>query len=139
VQSQHCPGIYAGVGKASSASVAASFRTSFSGIKLGIIVSICGAIPLGTDDEREILLGDIIISTGLIQFDFGRQHPTKVVGKDTLQDNLGRLNTEICAFLAKLLKIDKMYPIKRTCRTHQRGHCELDIIISRCFDRVRIR
>src|SRR5271154_3167293 len=36
---------------------------------------------------------------------------------------------------------DKMYPIKRPCRTHQCSHYELDIFISRCFDRVwwRIR
>jgi nucleoside phosphorylase len=91
-----------GIGKASSASVAASFSTSFPGIKLGIVVGVCGGVPFGTDDEREILLGDVIISKGLIKFDFGRQYPNRLVRKDTLQENLGRPSAEIRAFLAKL-------------------------------------
>ena len=91
-----------GMGKASSASVAASFHTSFPGIKLGLVVGICGGVPFGFDEESEILLGDVIISTGLIQFDFGRQYSNRVVKKDTLQDNHGRPSAEIRAFLAKL-------------------------------------
>jgi nucleoside phosphorylase len=55
-----------GIGKANSTSVATSFRTSFSRIKLGIVVGIYGGVPFGTDDEREILLSDVIISKGLI-------------------------------------------------------------------------
>src|ERR1700722_5459333 len=94
----HLPGI----GKANSASAAASFRTSFTGIKLGIVVGICGGIPFGKEDGGEVVLGDVIISTGLIQWDFGRQYPDRVIRKDTLQDNLSRPNTEIRAFLAKL-------------------------------------
>lgn len=91
-----------GMGKVNSAGVAAGFRTSFPGIKLGIVVGICGGVPLGTDDEKEVLLGDVIISTALIQVDFGRQYPNKAVRRDTLQDNLGRPNAEIRAFQAKL-------------------------------------
>jgi hypothetical protein len=36
------PAYMPGTGRASSASVAASFRSSFYGIKLGIIVGVCG-------------------------------------------------------------------------------------------------
>ncbi|EHK22152.1 uncharacterized protein TRIVIDRAFT_28197 [Trichoderma virens Gv29-8] len=91
-----------GMGKVNSANVAAGFRASFPGIKLGLVVGICGGVPVGRDDEKEVLLGDVIISTALVQFDFGRQYANKVVRKDTLQDNLGRPNAEIRAFLAKL-------------------------------------
>ncbi|KAL6881283.1 hypothetical protein J3F83DRAFT_46937 [Trichoderma novae-zelandiae] len=91
-----------GMGKVNSASVAAGFRASFPGIKLGIVVGICGGVPLGTDDEKEVLLGDVVISTALVQFDLGRLYANKAVRKDTLQDNLGRPNQEIRAFLAKL-------------------------------------
>lgn len=93
-----------GMGKANSASLAASFRASFSGIKVGLVVGICGGVPVprGIDDETEIILGDVIISTGLVQFDFGRRYLDKVVRKNTLEDNLGRPNREIRAFLAKL-------------------------------------
>lgn len=66
------------------------------------MVGICGAVPTGWDDETEILLGDVIVSTGLVQYDFGRLYPNKVVRKDTLQDNLGRPNHELRAFLAQM-------------------------------------
>jgi nucleoside phosphorylase len=91
-----------GMGKVNSANVAAGFRASFPRIKLGLVVGICGGVPNGTDDEKEVLLGDVIISTALIQFDFGRQYENKAVRRDTLQDNLSRPNAEIRAFLGKL-------------------------------------
>jgi nucleoside phosphorylase len=55
-----------GMGKGSAASVASGFRSSFEGIKLALLDGICGGVPHGTDDEKEILLGDVIISDGLI-------------------------------------------------------------------------
>ena len=91
-----------GIGKGNAASVAASFRSSFEGIKLALVVGICGGVPDGTDDVKEILLGDVIISDGLIQYDFGRQLPDRFVRKNTLNDSLGRQNPEIRALLAKL-------------------------------------
>jgi nucleoside phosphorylase len=91
-----------GIGKANSASVAASFNSSFPGIKLGLVVGVCGGVPFGMDDEREILLGDVVISNGLVQFDFGRQYSNRVFRKDNLQENLARPSPEIRAFLAKL-------------------------------------
>src|SRR2546423_5680224 len=92
----------AGMGKAHSASVAASFRSSFDNIKLGLVVGICGGVPRGTGNGDKIQLGDVIISTGVVQFDFGRQFSNNVVRKDTLQDNLGRPNLEIRGFLSKM-------------------------------------
>jgi nucleoside phosphorylase len=91
-----------GMGKGSAASVTSSFRSSFEGIKLALVVGICGGVPHGTDDEKEILLGDVVISDGLIQHDFGRQLSNNFIRKDTLQESLGRPNTEIRAILAKL-------------------------------------
>lgn len=91
-----------GMGTGTAASVAASFRSSFPGIKLGLVVGVCGGVPTKTDDGDEILLGDVIISTGLVQYNFGRQLPDRVVRKDTLLDSLSRPNSEIRAFLAKV-------------------------------------
>jgi hypothetical protein len=42
-----------GMGKGSAASVASSFRSSFEGIKLALVVRICGGVPNGSDDEEE--------------------------------------------------------------------------------------
>jgi len=89
------------IGKANAASVAAHCRASFEGIKLALVVGICGGVPTGRDKE-EILLGDVIISTGIIQYDFGSQFPNGFVKKEKLLENLGRPNKEIRAHLAKL-------------------------------------
>jgi hypothetical protein len=52
--------------------VAANCRSSFESIKLALVVDICGDVPFGKQEE-EILLGDIVISEGIIPYDFGRR------------------------------------------------------------------
>ncbi|KAK6500264.1 hypothetical protein TWF481_010609 [Arthrobotrys musiformis] len=88
------------MGKSSAASVAANCLSSFTGIKLGLVVGICGAVPF--KKGHEILLGDVVISRGIIQYDLGREYSDEFVRKDSLLDNLGRHNSEIQALLAKL-------------------------------------
>ncbi|KAL9033881.1 MAG: hypothetical protein Q9180_005713 [Flavoplaca navasiana] len=90
-----------GMGSVSSANVASSLRSSFTGIKLGLVVGVCGGSPYGLDRE-EILLGDIVISTAIVQSDFGQQYSDRIVITDLLEDSFGRPNTEIRAFLKKL-------------------------------------
>jgi nucleoside phosphorylase len=90
-----------GMGKANAAAVAANCRGSFPNIKLAVVVGICGSVPFGPDGS-EIVLGDVIISDGVVQYDLGRRHPDRFIRKDTLLDSLGRPNTEIRAMLAKL-------------------------------------
>ena len=93
-----------GMGKASAATVAANCRASFPNIKLALIVGVCGVVPFrpGSSETAEIMLGDVIISDGVVQYDLGRRLPEQFVPKDTLLDILGRPNTEIRALLAKL-------------------------------------
>jgi nucleoside phosphorylase len=107
-----------GMGKGSAAGVAASFRSSFPHIKLGLVVGICGGVPIAINTKEEIILGDVIVSTGLVQFDFGRQYLDKVVRKDTLQDNLGRPNNEIRAFLAKMAGLQGQKQLKKDTFTY---------------------
>ncbi|KAG7402728.1 Nephrocystin-3 [Fusarium oxysporum f. sp. rapae] len=90
-----------GMGKVNAAAVASNCRSSFPGIKLALVVGICGVVPFGPSND-EIVLGDVIISSGVIQYDFGRQLPDHFVRKDTLADVLGRPNQEIRGVLAKL-------------------------------------
>ncbi|OPB38238.1 hypothetical protein A0O28_0013420 [Trichoderma guizhouense] len=115
-----------GMGKVNSASVAAGFRASFPGIRLGLVVGICGGVPVGTDDEKEVLLGDVIISTALVQFDFGRQYANKAVRRDTLQDNLGRPNAEIRAFLTKLSGSRGRKTLRDRTSVHLEELCDKD-------------
>ncbi|EWY82939.1 hypothetical protein FOYG_15017 [Fusarium oxysporum NRRL 32931] len=90
-----------GTGKVNAATVAANCGKSFPSIKLALVVGICGIVPFGpAKDER--ILGDVIISNGVIQYDFGRRRPEDFIRKDTLLDVLGRPNLEIRGVLAKL-------------------------------------
>ncbi|RKK71126.1 hypothetical protein BFJ69_g11286 [Fusarium oxysporum] len=90
-----------GIGKVNAATVASNCGKSFPGIKLALVVGICGAVPFGPTKD-EIVLGDVIISNGVIQYDFGRQMPSHFVCKDTLVDVPGRPNLEIRGVLTKL-------------------------------------
>lgn len=89
-----------GMDKANAAIVATNCRMSFPNIKLALEVGISGVVPFGPDGE-EIILGDVIISDGIIQYDLERQLPSDFVQKDTLLDSLGRPNMEIRTILAK--------------------------------------
>ncbi|KAJ6788122.1 hypothetical protein PWT90_07397 [Aphanocladium album] len=94
-----------GMGKANGAAVAANCRSSFPNIKLAIVVGVCGVVPCYRDDSHddvEIVLGDVIVSSGVVQYDLGRRLPDQFVQKDTLLDSLGRPNDEIRSLLAKL-------------------------------------
>ncbi|RDA90315.1 hypothetical protein CP533_0394 [Ophiocordyceps camponoti-saundersi (nom. inval.)] len=90
------------MGKASAAAVASNCCASFPNIKLALVVGVCGTIPFMPGTNDEIVLGDVIISDGVVQYDFGRRLPERFVRYDTLLDSLGRPNTEIRSLLAKL-------------------------------------
>lgn len=90
-----------GMGIANAAAVASNCGKSFPGIKLALVVGICGIVPFKPDKD-EIVLGDIIVSDGIVQYDFGRQLPDHFARKDTLLDSLGRPNQEIRGIMAKL-------------------------------------
>jgi nucleoside phosphorylase/tetratricopeptide (TPR) repeat protein len=89
-----------GMGIANAAAVASNCRKSFPGIKLALVVGICGVVPFKLNKD-EIVLGDVIVSDGIVQYDFGRQLPDHFARKDTLLDSLGRPNQEIRGVLAK--------------------------------------
>ncbi|KAL5591087.1 hypothetical protein FOBRF1_014644 [Fusarium oxysporum] len=90
-----------GMGVANAAAVASNCGKSFPGIKLALLVGVCGVVPFKLNKD-EIMLGDVIISDGIVQYDYGRQLPDRFARKDTLLDSLGRPNQEIRGVLAKL-------------------------------------
>jgi nucleoside phosphorylase len=90
-----------GMGKVSAAGVAVGLRMSFPGIKLAVVVGICGGVPSGPH-EREIYLGDVVISQCLVQYDFGRQYPEGFEPKGTIQGGSGVPTVAIQAVLCKL-------------------------------------
>ncbi|KAJ2897763.1 hypothetical protein MKZ38_004386 [Zalerion maritima] len=55
--------------KTNAAGATASMRSSFVGLRLALLVGVCGGMPRTRDGE--VLLGDVIISKTVIQYDFG--------------------------------------------------------------------
>jgi nucleoside phosphorylase len=89
------------MGKATAASVASFCTASFKNVKLALLVGVCGGIPV-TKNRGEILLGDVIISKAVMQYDFGRQFSDKFRRKINVEHSLGRPNARIASLLAKL-------------------------------------
>ena len=85
-----------GVGNAASA--AASMRSSYGGVRLGLLVGICGGVPLVSGNET--LLGDVVISKNVVRYRFGGLYPDMFQRKDTLEDNLDKPNKDIGSLLA---------------------------------------
>lgn len=90
-----------GMGMIKAAAVASNIRFSFRGIKVCIVVGICGGVPTAANGV-EITLGDVIISTSVVQIDFGRQYPNQFIRKASTEDTLGRANPDIQSFIGKL-------------------------------------
>lgn len=75
------------IGTAAGSGSAASFRSSYSGLRIAFLVGVCGGVPFTGQDE--MLLGDVVISKTVIQYSLGRQYPSAFVAKDTVNDNMG--------------------------------------------------
>ncbi|KAF7510859.1 hypothetical protein GJ744_005689 [Endocarpon pusillum] len=86
------------MGSNSAALSAAGLRSSFPEIKLALVVGVCGVVPV----HIKIVLGDVLISTAVTQYDFGRQYPDGFKRKKSIEDSLGRASLEIRAFVNML-------------------------------------
>ncbi|TQN66850.1 5'-methylthioadenosine/S-adenosylhomocysteine nucleosidase [Colletotrichum shisoi] len=82
------------MGKVGAATVATSLRSSYTGLRLALLTGICGGVPSPWTDD-EVLLGDVVISKAVVQYDYGRQYPGRFIRRDTVDDNLGRPNKNI--------------------------------------------
>ena len=105
------------IGKSNAAAVAANCRASFPNIKLAVVVGICGVVPFGPNGD-EILLGDVIISDGVVQYDLGRRLPGRFARKDTLLDALGRPNAERYALCSRS---SRAFAVGRCCEIRCRS------------------
>lgn len=88
-----------GMGKANAASAAASLRSSYTGITLAIVTGICGGVP-GVGTDKELLLGDVVISKCIVQYDLGRRYADRFAMKEAVEDSLGRPHESVRSVLA---------------------------------------
>jgi Phosphorylase superfamily len=90
-----------GVGKVNVARAGANFSSSYGGIRLALLVGICGGVP--KDNEgKDILLGDVVISTQVIEYGLVRRFPDRSRRKCDPGDSHGRANTGIRGFVGTL-------------------------------------
>jgi nucleoside phosphorylase len=92
--------LLSGMGKVHAAHAAANLYSSFTRLRLVLLVGGCAAVPRIND--ADIVLGDVIISTRVIQYDFGRKYPSGFIRKDTVEDNLSKPQKEIRNMLTAL-------------------------------------
>ncbi|KAI9933659.1 hypothetical protein MW887_008132 [Aspergillus wentii] len=91
------------MGKGNAATVSSSLRISYPRVQLGLLVGICGAVPFPRPDgDTEIIMGDVIISDSVIEYDFGSQYPDGFRRKTDVKSTLGRPTREIRNLLASL-------------------------------------
>jgi nucleoside phosphorylase len=89
------------IGKRSAASVASSLLISFPAIDLAILTGICGGVPFPSAGT-ELILGDVIISSKVAEYDFGKLYPDGFQQKGDYTETLGRADRDIRSFLSAL-------------------------------------
>jgi nucleoside phosphorylase len=71
----------AGMGKGAASQAASSMRSSYPDIKLALVVGICGGVPSYLGGKADLILGDVVISDGIVKYDFGRRFPDTFLSK----------------------------------------------------------
>ncbi|KAI0101170.1 purine and uridine phosphorylase [Daldinia grandis] len=87
----------AGYGIGSSAGVAANLRHTFPDIKVAFVVGVCGGIP--RNKLVDIMLGDVVISTEVVEYGLGRQMTHELRPINPLGN---KPNEELRAYLNKM-------------------------------------
>ncbi|KAK2799725.1 hypothetical protein FQN50_008373 [Emmonsiellopsis sp. PD_5] len=87
------------MGKVSAAGTSAYLSLSYPSLNLVLVTGVCGGVPHPNGDE-ELLLGDVVISKHIVQYDLGRQYPDEFLTRDTVQDSLGPPPKDIRNLLA---------------------------------------
>ncbi|KAJ0419565.1 hypothetical protein BJY00DRAFT_324312 [Aspergillus carlsbadensis] len=108
-----------GMGKVSAARASTSLRLSYQRLSLVLVTGICGAVPLTGRDE--ILLGDVIISRHVVQYDLGRQYPDEFEVKDTVEDKLGRAPPNVRHLLTMLQTLSGRERIEELAAKYLQG------------------
>jgi nucleoside phosphorylase len=86
------------IGTNSAAGATAGLRSSFTGLKLAVIVGICGGVP--RINHCDVFLGDVVVSKSIVQYDYGRLYPGHFSVKKAVEDSLSRANKDIRGLLA---------------------------------------
>lgn len=89
------------MGKATDANVDAGCSMSITNTKLVLISGVCGGNPTPSTKEK-VLLGGVLFSKGIVQYNFDRSHPHKIRRKDIVDDQMGRCSRKMSSLLSML-------------------------------------
>ncbi|KAL8371593.1 hypothetical protein RB595_001409 [Gaeumannomyces hyphopodioides] len=95
-------------GRSGSAAVAQTLRRTFPNISLALVVGVCGSVPFFAQEGRqvEVLLGDVVISQGIVRYDYGRQTPQGFEVKTLSRDLLARPSEKLRSRMALVQSIN---------------------------------
>lgn len=114
----HMPGI----GPTIASAVVTNLYHTFPAIKLSIVAGICGGVPRPSyqrpqqhdsdaansasqsslANQGDVFLGDLVVSTAVVQYDFGRQTPAGLTRRRGPEDLEGALSPEMRTFLTRV-------------------------------------
>ncbi|CAF9911723.1 MAG: hypothetical protein GOMPHAMPRED_007502 [Gomphillus americanus] len=97
-----------GMGLIHAATVAGYLSLSFHNIEVALLVGICGVVPRHLETQEEIVLGDCVISTSMVQYDLGHQLPGCFVRRSTERDSSGAANPATPDFIARLQAVSNL-------------------------------
>ncbi|KAL2269224.1 hypothetical protein VTJ83DRAFT_4070 [Remersonia thermophila] len=128
------------MGKVSAAISASDLRHSYPNVRMALLVGICGGVPLPGGDT-EIVLGDVVISSSLVQYDFGRRYPDGFLRKSGASDNLAGLGRELSGLINMLQNTELQRKTLRertmaNLRALQQGNPDLYSVPDPATDRV---
>ena len=87
-----------GMGTISAAAATTSLRLSFTELRIAFLVGICGGVP--RINGVDALLGDVVVSNAIIEYDCGQLFPGHFAVKNTVTNRLNRAKREIRTLLA---------------------------------------
>lgn len=96
------------MGTTNTRDLARQLRFSFPNILYALVVGICGGAPFVHKEkgwvESGIHLGDVIISTHVIEYDFGKQYDNEFARNTETENSLPRAPAEVANFVNKFVR-----------------------------------
>lgn len=108
-----------GPGKRCASEAAAGLRCTYPEIKLILVVGICGGVPSRSERKGELILGDIVISEKVVQYDLGRQFSDRFATKSGLEAS-SRPGPRILGILSKMKVTRERERIEKQISQHLR-------------------
>ncbi|KAF4949211.1 hypothetical protein FGADI_9068 [Fusarium gaditjirri] len=130
-------------GNVSAATAVANLEYSYTELEVVFLAGICGGIPEvrpSNSGKREVLLGDVVVSSNMVQYDFGRRYQDNFVTKppvhtakkpinnflihlktDIFLDNLTERSAEVLEQM-QLSNPDYQYPGSASDRLYERTY-----------------